>query len=524
MRCKSCDYPLWNLKARQCPECGTAFRPDDHEFVINSVRFCCPYCDQAYYGTGAKGHLVPFEFNCVKCSHRVSMNDMVLRPAEGIGEEQTKVDRMPWIDRSSKGWMRAWFATIGQALVAPGRLMRGVPEEASIGPAWGFAALTHVVVTIVNAIPLFCLMLIPLAASVSGGRSAAAGAGAFVGISLGFVGFGFLFLLIGTGLWVAASHGLLRLTGPTLSGMGRSCQAICYSAGANILTATPCLGYYFGWIWWLVSAVLMVKEAQRVSGLRASFAVLTPPLALLATLFAAYLWFVFAAVSMAQAGAASSVRRAETTVLTSQVLTYASQNGNQGPCHAAQLTVDNGLGAANFVGSGSSTDDTTIAVGGATLSGLDFLPPNKKRAEVKAAGDALPSNVVAHRLGDFVFTYHGMTLPPGPAPNKLWIVVFSPDPDFNPNGVAAPAQPFGPQPARQGPGLVVGYADGTTGFEGGPIGLLLANQNALRAQAGLPPLPDPQTVTHANPARAGAAAASTTSPETGPSQDASPNG
>ncbi len=87
MRCTSCDYALWNLKTRRCPECGRAFRPGDYEFVPNSVQFCCPHCNQAYYGTGPKGHLVPEEFDCVRCSRRIGMDEMALLPAEGVDEK-----------------------------------------------------------------------------------------------------------------------------------------------------------------------------------------------------------------------------------------------------------------------------------------------------------------------------------------------------------------------------------------------------------------------------------------------------
>ena len=54
---------------------------------------------------------------------------------------------------------------------------------------------------------------------------------------------------------------------------------------------------------------------------------------------------------------------------------------------------------------------------------------------------------------------------------------------------------------RSGRSVVVGQADGTlllilpTRF---PV--LLARQNQLRAEHGLPPLPDPATVTHRSPA------------------------
>src|SRR5688572_18693637 len=140
MRCKQCDYPLWNLKARQCPECGYAFVPGDFEFIVNSVRFCCQHCDQAYYGVGDKGHLVPEEFSCVSCTRRISMNEMVLRPAEGVDERQTQAGYMPWLMRQQLGWWKGWIRTIGHAMVKPHLLMRAMPLESSTGQAWWFAA------------------------------------------------------------------------------------------------------------------------------------------------------------------------------------------------------------------------------------------------------------------------------------------------------------------------------------------------------------------------------------------------
>ena len=133
MRCKSCDYLLWNLKARQCPECGAAFRPSEYEFTANSVRFCCPHCDQSYFGTDDHGHLVPREFECVSCRQRVRLDDTVLRPAEGVEEAQTKPDRMPWLERERRGVLRAWFATIGAAMTRPQSLMRAIPDSTSTG-------------------------------------------------------------------------------------------------------------------------------------------------------------------------------------------------------------------------------------------------------------------------------------------------------------------------------------------------------------------------------------------------------
>ena len=37
MFCKSCNYPLWNINTRQCPECGAPFKPSDFQFALNEV-------------------------------------------------------------------------------------------------------------------------------------------------------------------------------------------------------------------------------------------------------------------------------------------------------------------------------------------------------------------------------------------------------------------------------------------------------------------------------------------------------
>ena len=106
--------------------------------------------------------------------------------------------------------------------------------------------------------------------------------------------------------------------------------------------------------------------------------------------------------------------------------------------------------------------------------------------QAKAAADAMPQNVVAHRLGDFVFTYHGVDSSTGDP--SLWIVISSADPVANPN------PPLGEN-------IAVGCLDGSVKtFLPHLFASALADQNALRRSVGLPPLPDPRTVTHDAPA------------------------
>jgi hypothetical protein len=88
---------------------------------------------------------------------------------------------------------------------------------------------------------------------------------------------------------------------------------------------------------------------------------------------------------------------------------------------------------------------------------------------------------------------------------QLWIVVYSPDPDVD--ATSSPSRP------------IVGFADGTARVLQGRMVNELRNQNVLRAQFKLPPLPDPYTITHGQPARAGASTGGGAAPSGASEQD-----
>ncbi len=502
MRCKNCDYRLWNLTSRRCPECGVAFKPGDFELVPNSVRFCCPHCNQDYYGTGEKGHLVPTAFDCVRCGAAIHMDEMVLLPTEGVDEEQTGVEHLPWLQRKERGFVRAWFSMLLRGMGGPGRMMRTVPVTSSVGQAWWFAIFTAMVIALIGAGPFFVFVLLAggLAGSVPGGLAFAAAFGGAGCVTL-------LAGLVGLLLWGLATHGLLRLGGRTSCTIGRTYQALCYSCGPSILGAVPCVGpqlfFMIGVGWWVVSAVLAVKEAQGVGGGRAAFAVLPPPLMAAAAVVGTIIYSAMTGpgpMAFAAAGAIS-----QTQSVLSGITSYADQDAGRGPDHAIQLVTDTFMTTSLFVAPGSATSEGNVPVADMTLLRFSQLPPDREQKTAQAAVDALPTNVIAHRLGDFVFTHHGIdmrTADPG-----LWLVILSYDPDSNPTG-ATPTGPFGPNvrvttiPPPQSTGVTaVGRADGTVkAVQPGSLARRLKKQNKLRAKYNLPPLPDPSTVTHDKPA------------------------
>jgi hypothetical protein len=168
---------------------------------------------------------------------------------------------------------------------------------------------------------------------------------------------------------------------------------------------------------------------------------------------------------------------------------YIASPTRRPPAHAATLVADGFLKPQDFLLPGSRTDPSRIPVGHTDLATFATLAPHEQRAAVRAAADALPDDVVAHRLGDFVFVYHGLTsttdkltaMRDGYYWYKYWRVIASPDPDFNETDPP-------------------GYHHYMAKLDGwGPS---LREQNGRRSMIRLAPLPDPKTVRHGEPVTA----------------------
>lgn len=481
MNCKNCNYPLWQLKARVCPECGTPFKPSDFEFVLNSVRFCCPDCGQEYYGTGADGHLDPIEFDCVNCKRHLHMDQMVLRPAEGVDERQTSPSPMPWLERKRIGFFKGWMRTIGRALVMPGRLIESVPEDSSLGSAWVFAVLTYLATMMVLFVPMMVLMAIS-AAGMGGGMGG--------GLTMLFemavaILVGILVFLFAIFMWANITHGLLKLTGKTAFGIHRTFQVICYSSGANVASGVPCVGGYFGWIWWTISATIMLRAGQRVSGWRAALAGVLPPVLVVGSLVGLYVALIISVMGMAS-GAVAQISTSGTQTLCTAIIDYAKSEGNGfGPDHALRLIESDSINSYDFMD--MSPGMTPSIVNGADIMDIETFSDDRRLAAIQTVADTLPDDVIAHRLGGYVFTYHGIDITN--ADPGLWIVIAQSDQQA--------MQAFGNIPIS----ITVGRVDGTTRtYSPEAFPLALKKQNELRAKAGLPPLPDPAKVTSDNPA------------------------
>lgn len=481
MRCHTCNYSLWRLKTRTCPECGAPFKPSEHMFEPNSVRYRCPGCAQDYYGTDAMGHLVPQEFDCVRCGLRVHMDQMILEPAAGLSDDRPQ-SANPWTDPRKMGRLTRWLKTVGMTLIRPTELIRATPPGRGGAALW-FAVRSNITYSIVG---LSAFAIFPFALGLGLGAFAGGTVGGVLtvifAIIVGLIGTA-LSLMIILGLWILAAHGILRISGPVAGTIGDTGVCLCYASGANVLSAIPCLGIYssaLSWVWPAVSGAIMLREKQKVSGLRAAMATVIPPLIAAAAMITFFVWVVVWSASMtattrrtlAPMMAASSI---QTAYLSHPDTTSGSFSGNP-----VDLVADGFLGVEELVPfSGTELLEQDIV---GTFSLSDLTPTyalDRTHLDVVAAFKAaVPTDSPVHRLGDVVFIR-----PPDSAADVfgLWTTVLVPEGGFtDPEDTVMILDGFGSSP----------------NFPSQTFAMKLAQQNRLRVERGLLPIPDPASVPH----------------------------
>jgi len=293
MQCKSCGYHLWNISSRACPECGEGFLPEDYDFVPNAVAFCCPHCDQNYFGTDEHGHLNPKTFECIGCQTSIDLNEMVLRPGPGYEADAATVWEHPWEDRGSRpSTFRAWYRTAWAAMIRPKELVQqGFVQNKKSGH-WRFLLCNSLLIYLLGFGTIF-LSLITVALTAGGGNTFAGGMIAAIG---GMALFGVLINFFTVLVFGAVAHGSLRLFGKPQGTLSDTYRCYCYSNGVTAMMAVPICGFYLlswvGGIWWMVSAIIMLMEVHKVSGFKATMAVLIFPIMMLVLVTVGWIAFM----------------------------------------------------------------------------------------------------------------------------------------------------------------------------------------------------------------------------------------
>jgi hypothetical protein len=238
MRCRNCEYSLWTVTGRTCPECGAPFRPSEFVFPPQSVRFECPHCRAGYVGTSAEGHLVPRGFECGECHRQIDMDEMILSPIGAMDEATEMLTNNPWAHRRSEAggltivhWFRAWTSVIFR----PGRFASTLRRNDSTKQAWIFAiygwsfAAAIVFLLALLLVSVTSLPLTPLGQGMFG-----AGATADIVLSATLFAVGGFFGLVVLAVLVALTHHVAAyLLIPNRGPFGATLQATLYASGAT---------------------------------------------------------------------------------------------------------------------------------------------------------------------------------------------------------------------------------------------------------------------------------------------------
>jgi hypothetical protein len=287
-----------------------------------------------------------------------------------------------------------------------------------------------------------------------------------------------------------ASHLILRLTGGCAHGVDRTLQAFGCGAAASAYCAVPVCGWFLGWIGWMASTTVMLRQAQGVRTWRAAVAAFLPPAFLAVALLGGALAAEYYENWRWSYDATGDQWNQPTFWIGDAVMAY----GGKGPEHGLELLIAHDFcsyGVVNqqsFCEPGTRTTQTSIPVLDGTLRDFLAMTRSERTKTVGAILAAMSERVVAHRVGDYIFTHHGFDA--AAADEALWLVVMLPDPEVN--GV--------PPPSRQIKIATAGWSERLLRLRVSELAEALEKQNAHRATLGLPPLPELLTITHGKPA------------------------
>lgn len=282
MQCFRCGHELAGISGSKCPGCGTAVRHRGFAARRYSRVGRCPLCLTRHEGIDEKGYKERWVFQCSGCETWISVNWMSPGLSSWSREKRALGLLNPWLKRlegdSTRTLFGAWFGTIRMGITQPRLLMQGTPRNASTRSAVGFCALTSVVYGVLGPGSLLLLVLAISMGFVKshGPRNVTPALAAE--LLLGWAAMVFA-MVAAVPVWAFLAHAILRLTGEVAGDYKRSLSCVCYTSGANALSAIPFLSCMLGplpYLWWAWCAARALTSGQIVPMWRAVVASVLP--------------------------------------------------------------------------------------------------------------------------------------------------------------------------------------------------------------------------------------------------------
>ena len=185
----------------------------------------------------------------------------------------------PWERRDQIGFAAAFIETTQQVLTAPAAFFRSMPVTGGIGAPLLYAVIAGYIGHVASALYSFILQS-TLGSSWQFGR----GSDLERYLPMLSSGMGLIFqilfgpLLLAIVLFIAAGivHVCLMLLGGATNGFEATFRVVAYAEGTSVVRIVPVCGDLIYIFYCLVVSIIGLSEAHRISGLKATAAVLLP--------------------------------------------------------------------------------------------------------------------------------------------------------------------------------------------------------------------------------------------------------
>lgn len=203
-------------------------------------------------------------------------------PGDPRPESEAVPAGIPWETRLSEDPLGATWQTWRESVFSPDSFFRALPPRGGWLPALGYLVLFSI-------IGAFFSLIWSLAFS---GIAVRAGEGAEAGLSPVAEAFLSFFItpfaaVLGVFLIGGLYHLLLMLMNAASGGYRGTVRVLCYAAGPVVFGIVPILGNLVATVWWVVLAIVGLRNVHRTETWKAAVAVLVPvALLMLITIFA----------------------------------------------------------------------------------------------------------------------------------------------------------------------------------------------------------------------------------------------
>jgi len=237
----------------------------DRMLVIEARGAYCRHC--GYNLRGCTGSI------CTECGREHDFTTAQVTPVDDSDahiDECNVATGLPREHLSRDVILRSWIKMAQMVLLMPGSVMTVLGRDGSVVRAWCFALLTLSISLMIFTIPGTLAIVSPY-------RD---GFGDLVKL-YGMLAITLCCLMVALGIWIISTHCILNVTGGCREPIRITAQALLYGSAVMPVGAVIevcCFGYPVAVIWWLIVAIVMVREGQGVGIARATIAVVVFPL------------------------------------------------------------------------------------------------------------------------------------------------------------------------------------------------------------------------------------------------------